>query len=260
MAGGTGRKGLIASSMTVAILIIVASSPLCIGGTASLDESERGAHGVLLDERFDSWGEIDPRWTFWNCSHGDFRNWFDVTDGQLHASNNGVMEPTNYLSYANWTETVAYEGEFRLSFDIYLPLAYTDKIGWAGQVFWIQLFDQFGDYGLISRFVMDATGANPSPNGFVYWDSEGIIRQICTFDAGWHQVSYILRNDSTTWAVAFDGVLYDGLEYSSPQTGPFEISRLSLINALREEVQNIYLDNVVIEVFNKGYGTHRYGL
>lgn len=203
---------------------------------------------VLLNETFDSWDELDPGWTFWNCSHDDFNNWFDVEDGQLHASNNGVLAYTDYLSYANWTREIVYEGELRLSFDIYIPLAYSDKIGWAGQVFWIMLFDESGSYGLISRFVMDNPYDNPTPNGFVYWDEDGVVQQICTFDSGWHHLEYVLRGDSTIWSLVFDGTAYDGLEYSSPQTGPFNISKLTFVNALREEVQNIYVDNVIVTV------------
>lgn len=244
----------------VALLTVISLSSVSVGEATTLAVPENGSHAVLLDEGFDSWDELDPDWTFQNCTTGAFENWFDVADGQLHATNNGIMEYLYYHSYANWTREIAYEGELRLSFDIYMPMSYEDKIGWAGQVFYILLYDEEGSPGLFSRFVMDYYWDNPTPNGFVYWDDTGTIQQICTFEAGWHHLTYMMRKDSTEWSLVFDEVRFDGLLYSSPQTGPFDISKLCLINALREEVQNIYLDNILIEVFDKGYGNGRYGL
>jgi len=236
--------------MIVGFMIAATLLPNGAGNAVIAEGSGDIPDTVLLDEKFNSWSELDTRWTFWNRTTGDFRNWFNVTDGQLHATNNGILELETYLSYANWTQNIVYDGELRISFDIYLPMAYNDKIGWAGQVFYVQLFDQSGNYGLISRFVMDYSGDNPSPNGFVYWDEAGVIEQICTFDAGWHHVSYVMRSNTITWSAQFDGIVYDNLQYSSPQTGPFDISKLTLVNALREEVQNIYIDNLLVEAFD----------
>lgn len=236
--------------MIVGFMIAATLLPNGAGNAVIAEGSGDTPDTVLLDEKFNSWSELDTRWIFWNCTTGNFRNWFNVTDGQLHATNNGILEFETYLSYANWTQKIVYAGELRISFDIYLPMAYNDKIGWAGQVFYVLLYDQSDSCGLWSRFVMDRIGDNPSPSGFVYLDHAGVIRQICTFEAGWHHVSYILRSDDATWSAEFDGVVYDSLQYTSSQTGPFDISKLTMINALREEVQNIYIDNLLVEAFD----------
>jgi len=210
---------------------------------SQVSDYEATYYECLLFEQFDSWETLDGNWTITNNTNGEFENWFDVVDGNLVASDNGILVYSDYTSYANWTGTVPYDDRLVVSFDIYLPMAYNEKEGFAGQVFYVGLFDDQGRYGLLTRFVMDP---DTYPNGFVYWDVDGTIRQICPFAAGWHSVDIRMDKGETTWTAVFDGIAYPGLTYSTPQTGPFDLSKVSFMNALREESDTILVNSLGI--------------
>jgi PKD repeat protein len=198
---------------------------------------------ILLDENFDSWGTLDSSWSIWNATYLDFANWLDVQDGLLVASNNGVLAYDHYLSYANWTRPINYSGEFELSFRICLPLDCDEKYGWAGQVFWVIMYDTSGYAGLISRFVMDSPG-DTNATGWVNWQGEVPV-QICPFYSGWHEVSMRMSAASMVWTPTFDGVEYAPQMFRAP-SGAFEIGKIAFVNALREEVQVCALDWVQV--------------
>lgn len=233
----------------VAVLTISAIVPMVYGAgeeeirsaNASLDPQD-----LFLFETFDSWSDLDPDWTIWNRSLGSFENWFDVADGALDASNNGVLIQEDYLSYANWTGTMVCDTNISISFDIYLPLGYDDKIGWAGQAFWFILYGDDESPVLYTRWVMD----NPwdtYPIGWVYLPGGTTsMVQICPFEAGWHSVSYSLFAGSDSWTGSFDGVQYPGLALSSDNVLG-NITKVQFMNALREEVQHFKMDNLRIE-------------
>lgn len=202
---------------------------------------------VFLDEKFDSWATLDDGWTIWNQTLGSFQNWFDVSDGSFIASNNGVLIYDHYLSYANWTGPVNYDECLSISFKLYLPLDYNEKVGWSGQVFWLMLEDTAGERVLMSRWVMDLQ-PDTAANGWVYWpggDAPPVT--ICTFSSGWHSVGVILNRTSNSWTGVFDGVVYPGLTFLASTTNAFDVGKVQLINALREEVQIVKVDDLRIE-------------
>ncbi|MCU0859609.1 MAG: PKD domain-containing protein, partial [Thermoplasmata archaeon] len=200
-------------------------------------------YDCVLLEQFDSWETLDANWTITNNTNGLFENWFDVVDGNLVASDNGLLVYSDYTSYANWTGLVRYDDRLWVSFDIYLPMDYNVKDGWAGQVFYVGLLDENGDFGLLTRFVMDTS---TYPNGFVYWSADGTIKQICPFTAGWHSVDIWMDKGETTWTAIFDSIAYPGLTYSQPGTSPFDLSEVTFMNALREEPDTILVNSLGI--------------
>ncbi len=198
----------------------------------------------ILEEGFTSWGTLDPGWTVSNRSFNGFQSYFDIRDSVLYASNNGVMAYDNYFSYANWTSAVSFSGVLTISFDLYLPLSYDQKDGWAGQAFWFVLYDEMGREAIATRWVMDLPG-DTWPVGWVYY-ADGYAAQICPFAAGWHTISVKVGSGAGTWTAGFDGAEYPGLLFSDGVQSLSEVSKLQFMNALREEAQVVAVDALVI--------------
>jgi len=204
---------------------------------------------VVLMENFTSWDSMDNGWTIWNNTLGTFRNWFDLNDENLIASNNGVLIYDLYHSYANWTHQIKYSSYTTISFDVYLPQNYDQKWGWAGQVAWVQVYDSAGNMGIQTRFVSDYLW-DTDPIGWVnYEGSADNVVQICPYSRGWHHVTMVIQKDKQTWTGAMDGIVYTDLAFAD-QTEGFDISKIQITNALREEVQIIRFDNFRVECGN----------
>jgi parallel beta-helix repeat protein len=225
--------------------IVVSRYTGMIGAYASLWSQFDASDVVILEERFDSWESLDDGWTIWNRTLGSFENWFDV-NGTLVASNNGILILSNYDSYANWSREVAYDDLLTISMRIFLPLDCDTKIGWAGQVFILSIEDVSGEIGLIMRWVMDNPG-DTYPIGWTYWSAEtGHAEQICPFQSGWHTVGLVLDKQTNSWTAFFDGLAYPGLSFSKQTTNGFDIGSVKFINVLREEVQTVMVDDLLI--------------
>jgi len=200
---------------------------------------------VLLDERFDSYGFLDPHWTLWNCSNPIY-NTVEVSNGTLRMTN--IDNPTvdnAYNSMANWTYQMTYDTNLTFSFRVYLPYDDDYKVGYWEQLVAIILYDSSGFQRLVVRFLMDMwTGA---PNGFTYVSQDNAWENICGFTQGWHNCSVSLRKGASTWTACFDGVVYRSLTFAGSPWNASDISKLILYNSLREEPVLAMFDDVKVE-------------
>jgi PKD domain len=212
-------------------------------GSATIDVID--TQTVLLSERFDSYGSLDPHWTIWNCQHPVY-NSIDVSGGALRMTGTDAWYvDDNYNSKANWTYPITYREGLTISFRVYLPHDDDYKEGYYGQFVAVVLLDQAGTQRLITRFLMDTWFG--APNGFTYVSQENSWTGICGFTQGWHDCSFSLQAGSSTWTATFDGVTFPGLTFATEPWLASGLSKVVLVNALREEADVAFFDDVKIE-------------
>ena len=200
---------------------------------------------TLLNESFDSWDSMDSHWTVWNCSNPVYNN-IDVADGVMRMTN--IDEPDvkdEYNAMANWTYPITYETNLTISFKIYLPYDDDYKYGSWGQFVAICLYDSAGTQRLYARFFMDDWYGAPS--GFHYANENSAWGSIARFDAGWHNCSISLLKGSSTWVASLDGGYHRGLTYSNSVWNASDLSKIVLINGLREEPVTAMIDDFKVE-------------
>jgi hypothetical protein len=59
-------------------------------------------------------------------------------------------------------------------------------------------------------------------------------------------VSVVLTRNSSTWTANFDNVTYAGLPFRNANQTGFDLSKITFVNALREEVVASQIDNVMV--------------
>jgi hypothetical protein len=200
---------------------------------------------VLLNERFDSFGSLDPHWTIWNCQHPVY-NSIDVSGGALRMTGTDAWYVDDgYNSMANWTYPITYGAGLTISFRVYLPHNDEYKEGFYGQFVAVVLLDGAGTPRLVTRFLMDIWEGAPS--GFTYVSQENSWSKITGFAQGWHNCSFSLQAGSSTWTATFDGVTYPGLTFATEPWLASDLSKVVLVNALREEPDVACIDDFKIE-------------
>jgi PKD repeat protein len=200
---------------------------------------------TILDEPFDSYASLDLGWSIWNYTGKDY-NHFEILNGTLYGADVPDLGANDsWNAHANWTRPVVYNESLTISFSIYLPTASSYKEGYWGQWLGLWLYDTSGNPLLMTRWFMDQWSGAPS--GWIYADAVSHWARVCSFTAGWHQAEIIMSKGMSTWTAVFDGVSYPGLLYYEDASLGFDISKISFINALREEAVVVMIDDLRIE-------------